>query len=439
MTSQAKNFCKYVGLNVIATIGLSIYILADTVFIANATGPNGLIALNFSLSVFCVMSGLGIMTGIGGATRFAILKAEGNTEKCNSAFTHSVLLGGIIAALFLILAIFFITPLSKLLGADEVTLPYTVIYLRTLLLFSPFFVLNNILIAFVRNDNNPKLAMISTLVSSFFNIIFDYILMYPLSMGIYGAALATACSPVVGIIILSFHFIKKKNTFKLAKVKISIKTFFKIIPLGFSSLISELASSVSIFTFNRSILSIAGNTGVAAYGIIANTALIVVSIFTGVSQGIQPLASKSYGENDSKSVHKILKYTIITALSLAAIIYVLIFFFTDGIITVFNSTDDNSIRSIAETGLRIYFVAFFFSGLNIVISSFLSAIAKPTQAMSIALLRGCIILIPAILLLGKLFDLNGIWASYAVTEFIVAVLSIIFLVKLRKNKNSLYD
>lgn len=205
-----KNFFKYVSLNVMGMIGLSCYILADTFFVSNALGSNGLAALNFSIPIYCIINGAGLMIGIGGATRYSILKSQNEDEKANSIFSNTVIIGMVVGIIMLIVGLFLSTPIAKLLGADGTTLTLASTYLTTILSFSPFFILNNIMIAFIRNDGNPRLSMAGMLTGSFSNIVLDYIFIYPLSMGMFGAAFATGLAPIISLCILSSHFIKQK-------------------------------------------------------------------------------------------------------------------------------------------------------------------------------------------------------------------------------------
>lgn len=118
-------------------------------------------------------------------------------------------------------------------------------------------------------------------------------------MGIFGAVLATGMAPVISMLVLSMHWLKGKNRFHLQKTGMSPELIFSILPLGFPSLITELASGIVMIAFNRIILRLQGNTGVAAYGVVANLSLVVLSIYTGIAQGMQPLVSKSYGKGDT--------------------------------------------------------------------------------------------------------------------------------------------
>ena len=267
------------------------------------------------------------------------------------------------------------------------------------------------------------------LVSSFANIVLDYVFMFPFNMGIFGAAFATCLSPIISLCILSLHIIKKKQQFHFVKSKILFSNIYKIITLGFSSLIGELTSAISLITFNLIIVKIGGNTGVAAYGIVANVALIATSIFTGVSQGIQPLLSEYYGKGEMTLVKKTFDYSMITALIFEITIYAIIYLLTNDIVAIFNSEHNLELATIAATGMRTYFIGYLFAGINIVSCAFFSSISKVKEAMILSISRSCIILIPAIFILSILFKMNGIWFAFVVTELIVLVINIGFLVK----------
>lgn len=427
MRELRLKFMKYVSLNIMGMIGISCYILADTLFVSKALGTVGLASLNFSIPVFSIIQGIGLMIGIGGATQHSINEQQKDSN--NTSFTQSIYFGGIMSILFIIIGAFFVSKLAILLGADKSTFALTKTYLTTLLFFSPFFIFNNIFLAFIRNDNNPKLSMIAMLVSSFANIVLDYVFMFPFNMGIFGAAFATCLSPIISLCILSLHIIKKKQKFHFVKSKILFSNIYKIITLGFSSLIGELTSAISLITFNLIIVKIGGNTGVAAYGIVANVALIATSIFTGVSQGIQPLLSEYYGKGEMTLVKKTFDYSMITALIFEITIYAIIYLLTNDIVAIFNSEHNLELAAIAATGMRTYFIGYLFAGINIVSCAFFSSISKVKEAMILSISRSCIILIPAIFILSILFKMNGIWFAFVVTELIVLVINIGFMVK----------
>lgn len=420
--SCLRKFARYSSLNIIGMIGLSCYILADTFFVAQGVGADGLTALNLAIPVFSLINGTGLMIGVGGATRFSISRSK-------KIFTQSLIFGIFCAVVIFLSGLFFSGQISTLLGANSEIHSITNTYLKILMLFAPMFITNDILSSFVRNDNDPKLAMIAMLTGTFMNILFDYILVFPLNMGIAGAALATGFSPLVSICILSAHFFGKKNTLKLSKVLPTLKAVKDICKLGIAALITELSSGIVMLIFNNLILSLEGNLGVAAYGIIANIAMVVISIFTGIAQGSQPIISQSYGKGQNGDARKILKYGLITATVFALIVYVVTFIFTEPIVNLFDNEGNQSLTGIAVSGFRIYFTSIFFSGINILCASYFSAIDKPKYGFIISILRGFVVIIPFAFLFSLLFQISGIWASLTATELVVCVIAAVFLKK----------
>ncbi|MBE6054987.1 MAG: MATE family efflux transporter [Clostridium sartagoforme] len=419
-----KDFTKYVSLNVISMIGLSFYILADTFFIANGVGSIGLTALNLVLPLWSLMSGFGLMVGIGAGISYSIKRGKNNEKGANKVFTHSILMGVSIGAIITIIGLIFSYDIVVILGADELVAPLASKYLKTLLSFSCIFIVNNIITAFVRNDNNPKLAMIAMTIGSLSNVVLDYIFIYPLKLGMFGAALATGTTPILSLIVLSLHFIKKKNNFKLIKCKFNYAYIKRIISLGIPSFITEVSSGIIILLFNLTILKISNNTGVAAYGIIANLALIVVSIFTGIAQGIQPIISRSYGEGKIKDIRRIFKYGIITSIILGIGCYVIGLGFSEEIVNLFNSEGDKVLLSMAVEGIIFYFSAFIIMGINIVTTSFFASINKPKESFAISMIRGLIVIIPLILILPNFLGMTGVWLTIPLAEVITLLISI---------------
>ena len=430
MNNILHQFIKYVSLNILGMIGLSCYILADTFFVARGIGSDGLTALNIAIPIFNFVNGIGLMIGMGCATKYAILKAQNKDSEANIIFTNSLIYIVIISFLFIVISIFFTSHIAYILGARDNIHTMTNIYIKMILLFSPMFMFNNVLLGFIRNDNHPRLAMIAMLMGSLFNIIFDYIFIFPFNMGIFGAVLATVFSPIVSILILSILFIKKKNTFFIVKPNISFKKFFEISSLGISFLITELSSAFVMVAFNIIILNIAGNVGVAAYGITANIALVIIAIFTGMGQGVQPIISINY--NNENNINKIYKYAVILSSSISVLVYIITYVFANEITYIFNRDNIEELQKISVNGLRIYFTAFIFVGYNIITCVYFSSRDKAKQAFIISILRGFIFIMPSIFILSNIFNMNGVWLSFPAAEILTSVFSFLFFIN--KNK-----
>lgn len=420
-------FLKYVSANVLGMIGYSCYILADTFFIARGIGADALAALNLVLPAYSLMNGTGLMIGMGAASRYTIssTKPEGTLHR--TIFTQALYLAAFAAVIFSSGGIFLPDRIAAVLGANADTIGYATDYIRILLIFSPLFLGNNLLLSFVRNDGAPRLSMTGMIVGSLTNIVLDYVFIYPLGMGMAGAALATATAPVISMLIMSVHFIKKRNHFRPVRTRLSLVRWGDICTLGVSSLVTELSSGVVIIVFNYLILGLNGNTGVAAYGILANIALVLVSIYTGIGQGVQPIVSRYAGKDGEEQRRSLRRYALITSLSFALLSYLLIAVFAVPLAELFNREHDPILTDIASNGMRIYFVSLFFSGINIVAAAFLSSADRPKQSFVVSILRGFVLIIPVAWILSVLFGLTGIWMAVPVTEAIVCALALIFL------------
>jgi len=425
-SSNLKEFMYYTIMNVIGMTGLSCYILADTFFVSKGLGANGLTALNLAIPVYSFVHGSGLMIGMGGATKYAIFKGQQSRKNAERVFTNAVFTGAVMMAVFFLVGMFFSGQIASLLGADQTVFAMTRTYLKVILLFAPAFILNDIMICFVRNDGNPKLSMIAMLTGSFSNIILDYLFIFPMKMGILGAVLATGLAPVISLCILSVHFMKKQNQFYFIKTPVSLDLVKATVQIGFPSLITEVASGLVMIVFNMIILNIQGNVGVAAYGVIANLSLVVTAIYTGIAQGMQPLTSRAYGHGDTKTIRQIFRYGVLTMLVISIVIYGFTFGMAEPIVEIFNSGHNGKMHEIATTGLKLYFIAIPFMGFNIVSAMLFSSTEKAVSAQVVSLSRGIAISIPMAFLLSQAAGLYGVWMTIPITEGIVAILAVAF-------------
>lgn len=424
--SLKKQFARYVSQNILGMMGVSFYILADTFFISLSEGANGITALNLVLPLYAVIYAIGAMVGVGSAIRYTISKAKGE-EAADTYFASAILWIFILSVPFMIGGGFFPGKIMELLGGDVFITAVGTPYTRVFMLFTPFFMLNTAFNAFVRNDDDPSLGMAATLFSSLFNIVFDYVLMFPLGLGMIGAALATGCSPVIGIAICSIHFGKKKNTLRFLWHVPSVKRLLESCQLGISAFVGELSSGVTTAVYNWLILGIAGNIGVAAYGVVANTALVATSMFNGVAQGAQPLISEAYGKGDKKAANSVLKMSLVTAVVIAVVILAGIVIFAEPIVAIFNSEQSIALAEYANVGIKLYFVGFLFAGINIAGCGYLSATGQAKGAFIASISRGVVAIILCAVVMAMLFGMTGVWLSFAAAEVVTCIILVILL------------
>ncbi len=428
MNFRISEFFKYTILNIIGMVGVSLYVFADTYFIAQAFGSNGIVALNLTIPIYCLMSAIGLMVGIGGSTRFNILKSLNKDKDSYSMFSSSIKLGFLISLVFFLLGLFFSREISYFLGANEESITMTNIYLRTIMVFAPGFILNHIFTTFSRNDNLPRLSMTAMLSGSFINIILDYIFIFPLKMGMFGAALATGMSSLISVMIISFYYIVKKRDFLFFDEHIKAHQVEAAVKLGFPTFIIEVSAAILTGTFNLVTLDIMGNDGVAAYGIVGNISFVSFAVLNGLSQGTQPLFGRAYGLKDKESLKKVLELGIISGLVIAGLIYVGVYLNRHALALAFAEDGNTSVINMSVEGLKLYFIGYFFASVNMVSVMFLTSIEKIRNAFLISILRGLILSLPLLVILSETFNMTGVWASYIVTEAITMVISL-FLIK----------
>ncbi len=452
-----KEFLQYAALNVLGMLGVSCYILADTFFIADGLGSDGLTALNLALPVYNLLKGCGMMLGIGSAVKYSIYREQGKEEQSRQLYGTTILTAVLLGIVFLFAGAFGAEGIAGLLGADHEVMDMTATYLRMMLLFAPAFLLNDIGISYVRNDGNPHLAMAAMLTSSFANIVLDYIFIFPMQLGMWGAIFATCLAPCISIGMLLFHVIGKRvllhkstacKDARPAEWKIMrcissgakgfhISMLKEVGKLGFFSFVTELSSGIVIIVFNMILLHIRGNLAIAAYGVIANISLVVIAMFTGVAQGMQPVVSRLYGRGDTAGRKRVLHCACLVVLGLAATIYLLLWAGNQEIIALFNSRQDAELAAIASVGMKIYFAAAPFAAFNIVFSMYFAAIERAIPAQVVSLLRGCLLIIPAAFLLAGLFGMTGVWLSFPATEGIVMLVGVMMYVTMEKCKGSM--
>ena len=421
-STPLREFVRYSALSSCGMIAVSCHILADTFFVAQGLGTAGLAALNLAIPIYNFIHGTGLMLGMGGATKYSIHQSRGDPGGASRMFTGMLLLSVLFSIPFLLLGLFCSHGITVLLGADQAVFEMTRTYLQVLLLFAPATLVNDVLLCFVRNDGDPRLSMLATAAGSLANIVLDYIFIFPMGMGIFGAVLATGMSPVLGILILLPHCIRKKGDLRLVPCPLSPGPTASALSLGLPSLLAQLSSAVVMIAFNSIILGLEGNTGVAAYGVIANISLVVTAVYTGISQGIQPLVSTAHGQDRPGLIRQYLRYALITLLVLSAALYLLLFLFAGPVALIFNSEGDPRLQQIAEEGLRLYFTGALFAGFNIILSMYFTSVERALPAHITSLLRGFLLILPMAFLLAACWGMTGVWLAFPLTESVTAAL-----------------
>ncbi len=401
-------------------------------FIGRGIGSSGLSALNIAIPVFNVFNGIGLLFGMGGATALSISRGKDNEEEALKIFSQTILLAFLGGLTISIVGVIYTEKIAYILGANDSNVNLVKEYLKGILFFSFSYIMVHAMAAFIRNDLNPKLVMIATTTGGILNIFLDYIFIFEFGMGMKGAALATSIASLTNLSILLTHFISKGCRLKFKYFRFSIKRLIRTLGNGGPSFIIEVSSGIVIFIFNLSILEMIGEVGVSAYSIIANVSLVVVAIFTGISQAMQPIVSVNYGAHNERRVAIVKRKSIIIALIVGIIFYMIGIIYPKLVVGIF-TTEKGEIVNITVNAIKYYFIAFLIMGYNIVMGAYYQSIEKKIVSNIISLSRGIIFLIIGIFTLPWILGVNGIWATAVFSE-IATFIGIMIYIYIEKKK-----
>lgn len=361
----------------------------------------------------------------------SVYRGTGNYEKANRFFTLSFATLAALAMLLWIVYGFGIQTLLQMMGANDTLYPYALAYMNYINKFLPVAVFSNYIAIFVRADEDPNRAMAGVLIGGIVNIVLDIVFVFPMQMGIGGAALASAIGMVIQVLVGITHFFSRKNKLKFIRPKHVVSSVIQIIENGIPSFFNEFANGFIVLLFNIQILKYCGEAALSVYSVISNCVILFNSLFTGVGQSIQPIIATNYGGGEWDRIQKIKKMAFWTIFVMGLLFSMSGILFPNGVCSVFMSMDEE-MKSIAQMGVRMYFVTFLPMGINLLTSYYLQSILKVKKSLCISLLRNIILSSVAILVFPVLFDGNSLWLVMPVVETVVLIISIVFLRQSRK-------
>lgn len=423
-----KLFFRYLIPAICGTMVTSIYVLADTIIVGKGLGATAIAAMNIALPIYNLFYGLGLLFGVGGSVLLSIYRGRGENEKANAYFTLSFILNIIAWLVSLVLCAGFMEDLAWLLGGTDETMPYIMDYIKYLIWGMGAYFLSAYLQTFIRNDGAPKLAMNAVIAGGITNIVLDYIFVFPMNMGMAGAALATVTGSCLSVLILLLHFFSGKNQLRFTFKNIRPVYLKNILVNGMASFLIEFSSGITIFIFNLQLLKYIGNIGVTVYGIICNTAIVVLGLCKGVNQAAQPIISTNHGAGLAERIFQVRALSLKTSIVICAIPTLLGLIVPD-LFTYIFLNPDASVLTLSGTAIRIYFAGFLFLAVNMVIICYFQAIAKAAHSLAVCLLRGCILIILFVNFLPLFMNVNGIWAAFPAAELLTMAVGIILMRK----------
>lgn len=415
-----KLYLKYLFPSFFSAVITSIYSFVDTIAIGKGVGANGTAALSIATPIFGLIALFGLFGGIGGSVFIGKLKGEGKTTEANSYFSMSLVTTFVLTILVQILFLIFSKPIYLFFGASENLLPLVKDYADWFIYAMPIFVFSMYLACIVRADGNPNIAMTAVIVGGVFNVFGDFIFVFPLKMGMAGAAIASVLGTLIQTLVLASHFFLKRCTLHLAKPRGKTRTIILILKSGFSAGIVEISFIILTVIMNKQILRYGTENILAIFGMVITCSSLFQHFFCGVGQAIQPIVSTNFGAQKFKRIKEVKNLAIITSLFLGVLFTGLGLAFPRQITLIFLKADESLLR-LSEHIIRVYFLSFLLMGVNFTATYYLQSIMKSRGACIIALLRGIILSGLCVIFLPMIFGVDGVWWGMVATEVITAV------------------
>ena len=429
-----------------ATIGMlvnAVYNVMDRIFVGNSgyLGTPALAGITVAFPITMFMLAFAIMIGVGGATQFSIHLGKEKPEEARNFLGNAVILMVGFSVIFSILGMIFIDPLLKIFGASETVLPYAREYLSVLLIGTVFQTAGLGLNHFMRANGSPTISMVSMLVGSAFDIVFDALLIFVFQMGLAGAALASVGGQALATIwgLVYFKVNKHGIRLNLASLKPNFHKMRLIITTGIPAFIMNVIGSLLQAILNSSLMKYGGDIAQAAMGIVNSVQTFLVMPVIGVNQGVQPIVSFNYGAGKLKRAQSAIKTGMLVGIIITTVGWIIIQLFAEPIAGIFNQ--DPELVAMAAKFSRQWFAMLFVIGAPIIGSNYFQSIGKSLYATLLTLLRQVIVLIPLIIILPRMFGLGlyGItWAS-PVSDLISASVSVTWVFLYMKKQRKEHD
>lgn len=430
-----KKLIKFTMPTIIMMIFTSIYGIVDGIFVSNCVGADAFAAVNLIMPALMILGTIGFMMGTGGSALVSKTIGEGDKDKANRYFSMLTYLLVLIGAVLTIIGIILVKPTSKLLGAEGRMLEDCVIYGGTLLIFLIPFVLQNHFQSFLIVAEKPTFGLIISIVSGILNMILDFILIYVFKMGVFGAALATGISQLIGGIIPVIYFMRKNSSIlRFVKTKFELKPIIQTITNGSSEMLTNLSMSLVNMLYNIQLMKYAGSDGVVAYGIIMYVSFIFTGIFFGYAVGTAPIIGYHYGAENTNELKSLLKKSIKLILITSIILTVISELISKLLAGIFVSYDVNLLE-MTTRAIMLFSISYIINGFNIFSSSFFTALNNGVVSATISFLRTLVFQVAMIFLLPIIWGVDGIWLAVVFAEILALIVSIIFFIANKKKYN----
>ncbi|MDA0524280.1 MATE family efflux transporter [Methanococcoides alaskense] len=417
-------FWKYAIPSIASMLIMAAYFVADGIIVARGVGTTALAAVNLSIPLMMGTNAIILAISLGASIIISIMLAQKKYKEASNIFSVIFVTTIVIAILFTAVGLYFVEDISYAIGATEEIHGMVQTYLSVIMYFIVAFCLQITLSNAIRNDGNPNLALLSTLGGSLLNIPLDVFFVFVLHWGLFGAALATGMSQFIGAAVLFTHFLRKQGHLRFVLPHFSLPIIKRIVHNAIPLFIETVSIAIFFATMNILATKYYGTTGVSAFAIVGAVSMISTMFFVGIGQTNQPLISYNYGHGKHSRIHDIVKYSLKTTTVLSIATAAIVAIFSEQLVGVYvNVSAEPELVSLTIFALRLYSIGYIFTAINIALVKYFQSTEDRRSSLVLASLRAFVLLIPAALIVPKIFGGMGIWLVIPSVEIMIAILS----------------
>lgn len=425
-------FRKMLVPTLLGTVCLSAVTAIDGILVGHGVGSGGVAAVNIVVPIYQIMSGLGLMIGAGCSVAASIHRSRQNLKAARLNISQAIILSSLLVLMLTAVVLSFPAQVARMLGASETLMPQVLDYLHWIMPCFMFEMWSMIGLFIIRLDGAPRYAMWCNIIPSLLNAVLDWVFIFPLGMGVKGAAIATTISIALGGIMTLAYLLFFARSLKLLPLKMSRKSMmlaFRNIGyqcrIGSSSLFGELTLAVLIFIGNIVFMEYLGDTGVGAFGIACYYAPFFFMMGNSIAQSAQPIISYNYGISRWKEVREARRLLLLASVVTGAAVTLLFIFIPDKLVALFVDPTGEAGR-IAIDGFPYFAAGIVFFILNVAIIGYWQSIERIKKAVLFVFLRGFALLVPCFIILPKLLGTEGIWLAMPLAELTTFILMLAF-------------
>ncbi len=418
---------QYATPAIIAMTAASLYNMVDSIFIGQGVGAMAISGLAITFPFMNLMGAFGAAIGVGSSTSISVRLGQKDYKTAQNIMGNNITLNIISGVLLGVICLLFLDPILLFFGASDKTLPYAREYMVIILLGNVITHLYFGLNAALRAASKPKQAMYATMFTVVLNTILDPIFIWPLNMGIRGAAIATVISQLVALM-WQFHVFSdstqllhlKRGIYRLKKSLVK-----EIVSIGVSPFAMNACSCIVVIFINTALVRHGGDLAVGAFGIANRIGFIFFMVVIGINQGMQPIAGYNYGAKLHDRLFKVLNYAIAAATAIMVLGWIVGELFPYACARLF--TADKKLIDIAEHAIKINMIAFPLIGYQAVITNFFQSIGKAKISIILSLSRQMLFLLPLLIFLPPMWGTDGVWWALPMSDTIAFAMAFILM------------